>query len=455
MFFRCCRFEGLNSKTYQKEIWNDHLDEKLDADTTLVLEEIFVTIKESVQVPAPHCPKCESCSPCEKPEPCPKHKPCPEPKTCPECQVCEKCNQESLIENNQKIAEETREDIAIRLLKTNWEDASDVPADAKDVDFVDIPVINNFGSFQRDAEDYNISRAGYEPRRLVCDELSEHLPKVQTRHWIDDCDDVPKYPDDVLSFINLGVEKSVIDKIEDAGLKSTDKNISTPYVLLAFDLYDFDAEDANLMRMVREAEAQNADIISGSSVDENGHWLSNCGHIHVSNYTLDIWDGYYKSIRSIMHCDVGSGPVVVRKELLEEITEDETERLAKWPDRLEVLLKLNDRVRFVHCPDCMFYQKESKVDRKNFIRLSRMFKLTNFNIDSNKDNYEFTCNEANIQCSTSAYQNKALAQAWFFRNRYFERKLELIKNLKTATLLLDIFDWNGDGSCRRIRKAQA
>ena len=213
----------------------------------------------------------------------------------------------------------------------------------------------------------------------------------------------------------------MVEKIEKTGMNKTSiKKLATPYVLLGINLFDFEAEDANLMRMVREAEAQNADIISGSTVDEHGHWASNCGHVHVSNYTLDIWDGYYKSIKSIMHCDVGSGPLVVRRELLQELGAEKIERLAKWPDRLEVLLKLQrDRVRFVHCPDCMFYQKEREVQRKDFIRLCRKFKLTNFNVDSNPENYEFTCNEAAIKCGTE-YEHKALAQDWFFKaNKYF------------------------------------
>ena len=407
------------------------MEETLDADATLVLNEIILAVENSK--PAAQCPecpkpKCEKCAPCEK---------CAEAVACPECQICE----QSVCETEKEGS--TDEEEAIKLLITDWNPA-EIPENAVNVTFEDLPVVNNFGKFQRDRENYDTSRKGYEPRRLVCDELSESLPKVQTRHWIEDCDNVPNYPKEVLTYINYGLPKVVIEKIEKTGMnKTVSKKLATPYVLLAKNLFDFDAEDANLMRMVREAEAQNADIISGSFVDEHGRWTSNCGHIHVSNYTLDIWDGYYKSIRSIMHCDISSGPLMVRKELLQELGAEKTEKLAKWPDRLEVLLKLQrDRVRFVHCPDCMFYKTEvsSKLERNDLMRLSRKFKLTNFNIDSMEENVEFTCNEANIDCHQK-YDDQALAQDRFLVLSSL-RSLNclyvfIIKNRAKATLLSD------------------
>ena len=430
------------------------MDETLDADATLVLNEIILSIENSrpaAQCPECPKPKCETCAPCA---PCEK---CAEAVACPECQICE----QSICETEFEDIEEgpTAGDEAIKLLITDWEEP-EIPENAVNVTFEDLPVVNNFGKFQRDRENYDTSRRGYEPRRLVCDELSESLPKVQTRYWMEDCDDVPNYPKEVLSYINFGLPKSVIEKIEKTGMnKTVSKKLATPYVLLAKNLFDFDAEDANLMRMVREAEAQNADIISGSFVDEHGHWTSNCGHVHVSNYTLDIWDGYYKSISSIMHCDISSGPLMVRKELLQELGAEKTEKLAKWPDRLEVLLKLQrDRVRFVHCPDCMFYQTEisSKVERSDLMRLSRKFKLTNFNIDSMEDNVEFTCNEANIDCHQQ-YGNQALAQDRFIKLPSLKKLNCLdvfkIKNRAKATLLSHRSNRDDAGAVSRVQGA--
>ena len=40
---------------------------------------------------------------------------------------------------------------------------------------------------------------------------------------------------------------------------------------------------------------QNADIIAGTAKDEFGKWDQSCLHMHLQNYTLDVWTGYYKS----------------------------------------------------------------------------------------------------------------------------------------------------------------
>ena len=40
--------------------------------------------------------------------------------------------------------------------------------------------------------------------------------------------------------------------------------------------FDFISFEANLERMIREAEFQNADIVAGAWVDENGHWSTSC-----------------------------------------------------------------------------------------------------------------------------------------------------------------------------------
>ena len=58
--------------------------------------------------------------------------------------------------------------------------------------------------------------------------------------------------------------------------KSVDKieieKIDTPYVLLIHNHYDFEMKDANLERMIKVAENQNADIVTGSLRDDDGKW---------------------------------------------------------------------------------------------------------------------------------------------------------------------------------------
>ena len=78
-------------------------------------------------------------------------------------------------------------------------------------------------------------------------------------------------------------------------LKNDIIDLASPYVFFAFDHIDFDIEDANFDRMIDQAEEQNADVIAGTATDEFGKWDQSCLHIHLQNYTLDVWTGYYKS----------------------------------------------------------------------------------------------------------------------------------------------------------------
>ena len=169
--------------------------------------------------------------------------------------------------------------------------------------------------FSRDHADYNTDRGSeYEQRKLVCDELSEHQPGVQSKQWIDDCDDALPLSQ-VISVIAKNVTELALTNLKELNLKIIDENdnVTTPYVLLFENHFDFDAEDANLVRMVREAEAQSADIVAGSWRNENGHWSTSCLHHSLQNYTLDIWEGYYKSINSVKYCDFSFGPMLIRK----------------------------------------------------------------------------------------------------------------------------------------------
>ena len=72
-------------------------------------------------------------------------------------------------------------------------------------------------------------------------------------------------------------------------------SLPEPYVFFAFDHNDFDFEEANFERMIEQAEGQNADVVAGSYRDEFGKWDQSCLHLHLQNYTLDVWTGYYKS----------------------------------------------------------------------------------------------------------------------------------------------------------------
>ena len=80
-----------------------------------------------------------------------------------------------------------------------------------------------------------------------------------------------------------------------SNLKNAILNSPRPYTFFAFNHFDFDIDEANFDRMIDQAEYQNADVIAGTSRDQFGKWDQSCLHIHLQNYTIDVWTGYYKS----------------------------------------------------------------------------------------------------------------------------------------------------------------
>ena len=76
--------------------------------------------------------------------------------------------------------------------------------------------------------------------------------------------------------------------------------ITTPYLFFADGNFDFFEADVNFTHMIAEAEAQMADVIAGSFVDEDGKWRQSCLHTHLQNYTLDVWTGKGSSYSSFI-----------------------------------------------------------------------------------------------------------------------------------------------------------
>ena len=107
--------------------------------------------------------------------------------------------------------------------------------------------------FSRDQYDYNVSRSGYSERPDFADKNLAELITVITN-------DVR-----IEEKFSLLVEIYSISAFSHDELQRNLKSIRnlTPYVLFLQDNFDFRYEDANLTRMVKEAERQNADIVSG------------------------------------------------------------------------------------------------------------------------------------------------------------------------------------------------
>ena len=137
--------------------------------------------------------------------------------------------------------------------------------------------------FRRDPIDQDFSRKGYKDRQLVC---PEKVWKVDSDlqilvHGGTDQRFAPEKCDH-----GLPLEKIVTVILEKGNLKkfvelssfhqlpygTSSSSITTPYVLIPGDLFDYQASEVNLYRMILEGEVQHADIISGSYVAKDGKW---------------------------------------------------------------------------------------------------------------------------------------------------------------------------------------
>ena len=157
--------------------------------------------------------------------------------------------------------------------------------------------------------------------------------------------------------------------------------------------YDFDPKNGNLERMIREAEMQSADVVAGSSVNENGHWDKSCLQFRIRPWDLTIQNGYHKSLRGSMYCDGSFGPLMMRKSAFERLSELESENLQQI--FLQFFLRNRD-LRYITIPDCMFYVKAPpSPKREDFLLFAQTFSFNQVTIEGKT--FEFTCQEERVE----------------------------------------------------------
>lgn len=259
--------------------------------------------------------------------------------------------------------------------------------------------------FRRDPIDQDFSRKGYKDRKLVCPE------KV----WKDDSDlqilvhggtdqrFAPEKCDHGLSLeqiVTVILEKRSLKKFAELSsfhqlpYSTSSSSITTPYVLIPGDLFDYQASEVNLYRMILEGEVQHADIISGSYVAKDGKWRQSCFHINLKNYALDVYEGYYKSIHGMMYCQGSFGPILVRREIYSNLMKSKT---ALSQVDLVLFLLQNPDLRTIHCPDCMFHAEPRKeLEKSDLVNLARKLMLNKIEIEGNE--FNFSCIESGIRC---------------------------------------------------------
>ena len=129
-------------------------------------------------------------------------------------------------------------------------------------------------------------------------------------------------------------------------------------------------------------------LVIGAFKNENGLWDQSCLHLDIRNYTLEVWSGYYKSIRAMAYCDATFGPILMRSSVLDKIEVHGLNLLNfTIADRL-VLFTANPDLRVIHCPDCMFYTKSRPtVTKESLLKAARRLQVTEIRIEQAEFTY--------------------------------------------------------------------
>jgi len=176
------------------------------------------------------------------------------------------------------------------------------------------------------------------------------------------------------------------------------KNVFTPYVLVARDVFHF-TWLTQLERQIRVvSQIPNVGVAGGSYRNFSGHWKAGCVQTTLKNYVLEYQEGYYHSKNECMFCDYLQGPFVAKTKLLhfdeslpnEVIFED-------W-----FLRVVEDGHLTMSCPDAMYFTTDyssysKKIDKNVWKPLAKKWELNRVLLPE-EVKHSFSCNDIDFQC---------------------------------------------------------
>ena len=180
------------------------------------------------------------------------------------------------------------------------------------------------------------------------------------------------------------------------------RKVSTPYVLVARDVFHF-TWLTQLERQIRVvSQIPNVGVAGGSYRNFTGHWKAGCVQTTMKNYVLEYEEGYYHSRNECMFCDYLQGPFVAKTKLLkfdeslpnEVIFEDWFLRLAQ------------DGNLMMSCPDAMYFMTDyssfSKRTSKNVWKpLAKKWELNRVILPEGVK-HSFSCKDIGLQCKANS-----------------------------------------------------
>ncbi|KAJ7379240.1 hypothetical protein OS493_017749 [Desmophyllum pertusum] len=222
--------------------------------------------------------------------------------------------------------------------------------------------------------------------------ITETYPTVQV-HLATGSNEVME---DAKKYKNIDVVK-VDDAKLGKGWNTLISKVSTPYVLVARDVFHF-TWLTQLERQIRVvSQIPNVGVAGGAYRNFSGHWKAGCVQTTLKNYVLQYQEGYYHSKNECMFCDYLQGPFVTKTNLLkldeslpnEVIFED-------W------FLRVGDGNLIMSCPDAMYFTTDyssysKRTDKKVWTPLAKKWELNRVLLPQGVK-HSFSCQDIGVKC---------------------------------------------------------
>ena len=183
--------------------------------------------------------------------------------------------------------------------------------------------------------------------------------------------------------------------------------VSTPYVLVARDVFHF-TWLTQLERQIRViSQLPDVGVVGGAYRDLSGHWKASCLQTKLRNYVLEYQEGYYHSKNECMFCDYLQGPFVTKTEMfkLDESLPNEVV-FEDW-----FLSVVEDGNLVMTCPDAMYfttdyYSSFKRTGKNVWTPLAKKWELNRVILPEGVK-HSFSCQDINFKCNNFA-QNAIL-----------------------------------------------
>ena len=200
---------------------------------------------------------------------------------------------------------------------------------------------------------------------------------------------------------NVDVMK-MYDPKPSKGWNALRSKVSTPYVLVARDIFHF-TWLTQLERQIRVvSQTPNVAVVGGAYRNLSGHWKAGCVQTKLKNYVLEYQEGYYHSKNECMFCDYLQGPFVATTSQfkLDENLPDEVV-FDDW-----FLRVVQDGALIMVCPDAMYFTRDyhsysKRTDKNVWTPLAGKWELNRVVIPEGVK-HSFSCQDIGLNCGNHA-----------------------------------------------------